>query len=476
MTRLRAGNYGRQSAGNATSVADQHRSNDGAISQQGWDETVRYADLVSASRFGTKARDDWPKLVADVDGGRVDVVVMWDLSRGDRTVATWAGFVDLCRDRGVLIHATSHGRTYDPRVPRDWRTLMDDGVEAGYDSEQKSLVVRRGHAGNAAAGKPHGVAGYGYSRVYDPHDRKKFRNVPNEDAEVVREIIGRCAREEPLKHIVDDLNARGIPSPRGGLWTSRVVKQFATHPRYVGLRRHKENLHPAQWEPLVDRRLYERAVAVLTAPGRKAAAPASRKYLMSYIALAHCGEALSVDPGTSTGRSPRYRCNADGCTSVGAVPMDDLVTRLILTRLARPDARRLFMPPDGQTAEIEAEIAALEARLAEARASFASPFGISAAALAALEHAVQPQLDAARRRQRELSTNAAGLELLGDGPFTAEVGEPRWAGLPLAAQRSVVKSLFTEIKVGPPLRALTRWSTDQQRRLAVVERTTVVWR
>ena len=127
-SRFRAGLYGRQSAGNAASVADQHRANEKACATHDWDEAARYSDLVSASRFGKKVRDDWAKLGADVAADKLDIVVMWDLSRGDRTVASWAAFVDLCRERGVLIHATAHGRTYDPRVPRDWRTLMDDGV------------------------------------------------------------------------------------------------------------------------------------------------------------------------------------------------------------------------------------------------------------------------------------------------------------------------------------------------------------
>ncbi|CAL9604975.1 hypothetical protein SUDANB95_05470 [Actinosynnema sp. ALI-1.44] len=474
MVRLRACNYGRQSAGDASSVSDQHKVNARVCAENDWDEVVRRKDLVSASRFGRTPREEWPLLVEDVSERRIDVVVMWDLSRGDRTVATWAGFVDLCRDRGVLIHATSHGRTYDPRVPRDWRVLMDDGVEASYDSEQKSLAVRRGHKENAVAGKPHGSAAYGYTRVYDPHDRKVFRDVPNDDAEVVREIVARCAKEEPITHIVEDLNQRGIPGPRGGRWTTRTVKQFATHPRYIGLRRHNGELHEAQWEPIItDRAQWERAVRVLTAPNRKAAAPGSRRYLLSYLATAPCNSGLNADPGTTSGRSPRYRCVGDGCVSIGVAELNMYVTRIMLARLAKHDARRYFAPADDAVRLAEAEVARLQARLDEARASFARPDGISAEALAQLERAVQPELLKAMDRLASFSTCPAGLELMGGGEFTEQLGWPRWRTLPLAGQRSVIKRVFELIEVGPTTTPLSRWSTERDRERSAMERTTV---
>ncbi|MFD9703839.1 recombinase family protein [Lentzea sp. NPDC059081] len=472
---LRAGSYARQSVGNAASVADQQRASEAVCTGHGWQEVSRYSDLVSASRFGKKSRDNWAQLVTDVRAGHLDVVIMWDSSRGDRTVKTWAAFVDLCRDQGVLIHAVQHRRTYDPRVARDWKSLLDDGVDAAHDSERKSEDVRRGTAGAALAGKSHGPTAYGYTRMYDAHNRKIFRDVPDERAVIVQEIIGRAAREEPLKHIVDDLNARGVPSPKGGKWTARVVKTLATHPRYIALRSHKGELHPATWEPLVDQDLYRRAVAVLTAPDRRLAPPAAKKYLLSYISAAPCGGPLNAEPA-SEHRPSRYRCVHDGCTSVRADDLDEVITTMTQKRLARPDARTLFMPPDEETAAAQADITRLQARLEEARQSFAQADGISATALAGLERALQPQLDAALKRLDDLATCAAGLALLDGGAFTSGVSAPRWEALPLAGRRSVIKTLFETIEVGPSARRLSRWASKEERLLAVIERTTVGWR
>lgn len=471
MSKPQAGNYGRQSHGNAAPVADQHKKGELACAKHGWIEVGRYSDYVSASRFGTKERDDWARLRADLTAGELDIVVMWDLSRGDRTVASWAAFVDQCRELGVLIHATAHERTYDPRIPRDWRTLMDDGVEAGFDSEQKSLVVRRGTAGAAVAGKPHGGAAYGYIRIYDPHNRKKFEDVPNEKADIVREIFDRVGKEDPLSHIVDDLNARGIPSPKGMKWESKTVKLIATNPRYIGIRTHHDDRHPGNWEPIItDSRVFDRAVSVLSAPGRKRSAPGSKRYLLSYIGTAACGGLLAGRP-EGPGRPSLYRCGVDGCVAVPAELLDEYVTRLALARLTNPGIRALFSAPDGQVKDLEAEAARLSARLGEARASFASPDGISAAALAQQERALQPLLDETLRRMSEVSAGGSVLHLLAMGEFTAEVAGPRWEALPLAGRRSVVKALFRKIEIGPPVLQITRWSTPHERRLAVAQRT-----
>ena len=51
----------------------------------------RYADPgLSASRFATKDRPEYKRLLADVEAGKLDVVVLWESSRGGRELAAWA--------------------------------------------------------------------------------------------------------------------------------------------------------------------------------------------------------------------------------------------------------------------------------------------------------------------------------------------------------------------------------------------------
>ncbi len=480
---LRAGPYGRQSQGKATSVEDQDRANEAACRERGWHIVWRYSDLVSASRFGTKARGGWDQLVADVVAEKLDVVVLWDTSRGDRTVETWAAFLSRCRERGVLIHATSHQRTYDPRVPRDWRVLMDDGVEAAFESEKKSVDVRRGVAGAALAGKPHGRPGYGYDRHYDPGDRSKFQDVPNAASAVAREIITRLAKRDPVNLVYRDLNDRGIPAPGGGQWSRKGLKQVAQSVRYIGKRSHRVTgsdrveLYDGTWPAIVDEDVFWRCQAVLGEEDRKRSAPGRMRFLLSYWATCSvCQAPLNVNAYRPQ-RRPRYKCGDKGCVGIGMWELDEWVTRLILGRLAKPDARELFTSGGDELKGAEAEVTRLVRQLDEARASYAKTTGgISAEALAAKEAAVLPELEKARQRVREARRADAVLDLLGDDDeFTEEIGRPRWDAMSVAARRVVVKSLFKWISVDATDVRLSAHCSDVDRLELAAERVRYEW-
>ena len=88
----------------------------------------------TASRFATRDRPGYQRLLADITAGKLDVVVLWEASRGDRKLATWAQFLDACCEQGTGIYITSHGRLYDMANGRDWRNLVEDGVDSGYES------------------------------------------------------------------------------------------------------------------------------------------------------------------------------------------------------------------------------------------------------------------------------------------------------------------------------------------------------
>src|SRR5262249_19147180 len=158
----------------------------------------------------------WPKLLADLGAGQLDVLVLWESSRGDRTPQSWMALLSRCQERGVRIRVTSHERTYDMRIARDWKALAEDGIDSAYESEKTSVRLRRAVAAGAAAGRPHGKVIYGYERVYDPTTRElvEQREHPTRGP-IAREIITRAAKGEAIGAIVKDLNSRGVPSPGG---------------------------------------------------------------------------------------------------------------------------------------------------------------------------------------------------------------------------------------------------------------------
>ena len=69
------------------------------IGANGWLEVSRYEDEGSASRFARKAREDWTRLVADVDADHLDVVLMWDTPEVPVNLKTGS---DSCDGAGII--------------------------------------------------------------------------------------------------------------------------------------------------------------------------------------------------------------------------------------------------------------------------------------------------------------------------------------------------------------------------------------
>jgi site-specific DNA recombinase len=188
----------------------------------------------------------------DLDRPDVGVLWLWESSRGDRTLTSWAAMLDRCRDHHVRIYVETHGRLYDMANPRDWRTLAEDGVDNAYESDKISLRVSRSMASNAKDGKPHGRVPYGYKRIYEltPSGKRVLvGQVPEPGkAEVVRRIFADIERGVSLRQVALDLNATGVPSVTGAAWTPQRVRDIAltiTCRQAVTQSRSENRPHPA---------------------------------------------------------------------------------------------------------------------------------------------------------------------------------------------------------------------------------------
>ena len=188
--------YGRQSMGNDRSIAEQLDSGRSRAGAEGWDILGEYSDRISASRYATKARDDWPKLLADLKRPDVRVLWLWETSRGDRRLSSWAAMLETCRDQAVRIYVETHSRLYDMSNARDWRTLAEDGVDNAYESDKTSSRTKRSADSRAAAGRPHSGGGYGYRNAHDERTGKfTGRVIEPAEAANVRELFSGSGRD-----------------------------------------------------------------------------------------------------------------------------------------------------------------------------------------------------------------------------------------------------------------------------------------
>lgn len=430
-----AGIYGRQSMNKAKSIADQIGEAQLVCTEHGWTVAETYQDGVSASRYARKARDDWQRCLDDIRAGRFSILVLWESSRGDRTLTTWSGMLDLCRERGVRIYVITHDRLYDPRNHRDWKTLAEDGIASAVESDLISVRVRRGHASAAAAGRPVSFAPYGYRRVYDPQSGALVGQEPDGNAEHVRWIVGEVAKGRPLVDITRDLNARGVPAPgRSSSWVRQRVRWVAMNPCYAGVRVHRDKQYPGTWPAIVSPELAAAARRVLEDPARRTTRPGRQRHLLSYLArCATCDAVLSVNQGA-------YRCTNGGCVSANQAGTDDVVVEQVMAWLARPSVlsslRTAEDGADAQSAAASAQLLTLEQRLAEVRKS-AALGRTSLESLAVIEAELTAQIRALDGRTKRAALPEALRRLLEPG----EDVRTRWSAMPVPARRDVIRAL-----------------------------------
>lgn len=457
-TQLRAGNAGRVSKnpkGRSRSVPEQLEANQAEADRNGWKITGTYQDEVSASRFTTRQRKDWERLVADVEDGRIDVVILWEPSRGSRRLGEWITFLDLCREKNVLIHVTSHRHTYDLSNRRDRKALIEDGTDAEDESEKISERVRRHLAANAADGMPQGVAPTGYQRVYNDRghvDRDQAQRVVEDKAAVVRKVICAIAAGEPVAKVSRDT---GI--------AKSTVKQWCRNPAYAGKRRTAAGLADARWEPIVPEETWRAAVAALDAKPRAGvnSRPGGVKYLLSGIMACHeCQAVVAAEPGGKQ-RSPYYSCRPHAAITM--TPADEVIRDLVLARCARGDLYRLLTAASGE----EAERARAEAEKLQAELDDWLNAGITPRAYRIKEDELLPLIAAARDRAEALTVPEPVRGLAGAGAGTDIAAT--WEAMSVTQRRAAVRFLLAKVELhrahrtgpGTPARDRITWEWRQ---------------
>jgi site-specific DNA recombinase len=466
---VRAGVVGREylrvskdRSGRERSIVEQQGDNQRAAEELGWTLGEPYSDVsISASRYSRKARGGYATLISDLKADRfaAGVLIMWESSRGSRRVSEWCELIELCELRGVLIHVTTHGRTYNPANARDRRSLLEDAVDSEYESSKMAARVARSHASRAREGQPVGIVPFGYRREYElVGGRRVVRQVVDpEQAAIVREIYQKLAKGQSLRSLAVDLQRRGV---LGATWSPYRVRDLALKACYAGLREHvagrrngkyrpgdTPSFTEAQWPKIVDRELYWTVRRLLTDPGRRTVTrPGRHKHLLSMIAACGvCGGVLTVK--VRGGRS-EYRCRDKGCVGIAQQSLDDYVIGIIHAQLANPAFMARLADAEGDT---ESELSAARGELAGIREHYQQMRDllgqrkITPASFAEVEPGIVADLEQAQQRVQELETPSElrGL-LLGDpGRAVAE----RWDGMPIVGRRGVVKALFDSITV-----------------------------
>ncbi len=462
-SRKRAVIYNRASSdktGQRVSVRSQETENRAWCDREGWDVVAVVSDSDrSATRFATREREGYREVregLADGRWGRVDVLVMWESSRGQRRMDGYLELRDLCVAHDVRL--AYRGRIYDLTEGDD---RFSTGLDALLDEREAERVrdrIKRSHRASVAAGKARGGVPFGYTRTYSPGTRRMDRQVPDpRTAAVVAGIVADLLGGRTLYEIAGRLNRDGVTTPQGerairrgaepsGLWTSSMIRNMLRKRSLIGERTHQGVVTgAADWEPIVDPADWRAVQALLADPGRVAHhGGRDARWLLSGVAeCAVCGAWLR--PMRNRGRLT-YACAGlaptapKGHVSRDAAALDAMVVVHVVARLSAPE---FLTDLAGQRSGVRAEAVRARHELDDLEAELASWIvaaregRVSASSFAAIEPGLQQQLTAARAR----------LEVAAEIPqvvlnLAGEDAAQRWDGAGLEVQRRVVRAML----------------------------------
>jgi len=345
---IRAAIYCRLSRKGGRSVERQEQDGRRIAAERGWEVAAVYRETASASEYGKhngkSPRRQWNALLATVERGEYDALILWMEDRSSRDTLDAAAFVKACQANGLYrIVLPSH--EYDLADPEQAHRFVGEVHAAELEVIKASKRIRRARQQEAEEGMPvpggrRGFGDPGGRRVRDPSknddDRDKWLRgddgrwllvgaAPDEQVQRERELIRQAARRvragDSLRGIVTDWNARRIPAAGGEQWTTRSLKRLLLQPRLAGLRNYNGTLIELRdVDTILGREAWQEVVAILTDPARSENARSplvtgkggvARHLLAGMVFCGLCGAKLRVTKHVGL---RVYRCppRADG--------------------------------------------------------------------------------------------------------------------------------------------------------------------
>src|SRR6202011_315105 len=198
---------------------------------------------------GNLDRPALKKLLADIEAGRIDVVVVYKIDRLTRSLADFAKLVEAFDARSISFVAVT--QQFNTTTSMGRLTLNVLLSFAQFERELSSERVRDKIAASRRKGK---WTGGSVPLGYDAKDKKLVVN--NAEAETVRIIFCRYLDLQSFSKLVAELDRKGIVTKRrdtkvkkfnGGIpFTYGPLAHFLKNRLYIGETGHKDKWFPGE--------------------------------------------------------------------------------------------------------------------------------------------------------------------------------------------------------------------------------------
>jgi DNA invertase Pin-like site-specific DNA recombinase len=277
---------------------------------------------------GTMERPALQRLLAEINQGLVDVVVVYKVDRLTRSLADFAKMVEVFDARGVSFVAVT--QQFNTTTSMGRLTLNVLLSFAQFEREVTGERIRD----NIAASKQKGMWMGGLVPLgYDVHERRLVAN--QSEAETVREIFRRYGELGSVRLLMEVLNRRGIRSKvrmakngrksGGNPFFRGALYQLLSNPIYVGEVRHKGIRHLGLHGPIVDRELWEKTQLLLRSHGVRHTLRATKSVASPLTGKLFDESGLTLTPSHAVKGERRYRYYVSRSLIRGTVIRQDAV-------------------------------------------------------------------------------------------------------------------------------------------------------
>jgi DNA invertase Pin-like site-specific DNA recombinase len=325
---------------------------------EGW---IAVADDYDDAAFsgGNMERPALKRLMADIEAGKIDVIVIYKIDRLTRSLADFSKMVEVFERQGVsFVSVTQQFNTTTSMGRLMLNVLLSF---AQFEREVTGERIRD----KIAASKRKGMWMGGIPPIgYDVANR---RLIPNEaEAKTIAHIFQRFVELGSTTKLVKELRLDCVTSKA---WTTQdgrvregkpidkgLIYKVLNNRTYLGELRHKELWYQAEHPPIITKSIWDDVHAILSTNGRVRATTtrAKTQYLLKGIVFGSDGRAMSpFQTAKQNGRRYRYyvpqrdikeHAGASGLPRMPAAELESAVLEQLRGHLRSPDVVRDVLP------------------------------------------------------------------------------------------------------------------------------------